>query len=102
MRISDWSSDVCSSDLGSIDVACRLHRFDHRGVAALAEFGAGVGNLDEDDVAELPLREVGDADRRDVDIDVDPRTDERSVGQERVRKCRSRWLTDQQNKYNIK
>src|SRR3546814_10389458 len=72
MRISDWSSDVCSSDLGSIDVACRLHRFDHRGVAALAEFGAGVGNLDEDDVAELPLREVGDADRRDVAIDVDP------------------------------
>src|SRR3546814_14376020 len=44
----------------SIDVACRLHRFDHRGVAALAEFGAGVGNLDEDDVAELPLREVGE------------------------------------------
>src|SRR3546814_12252733 len=24
MRISDWSSDVCSSDLGSLD---RLHRF---------------------------------------------------------------------------
>src|SRR3546814_10163765 len=25
MRISDWSSDVCSSDLGSADVAMRRH-----------------------------------------------------------------------------
>src|SRR3546814_9176820 len=27
MRISDWSSDVCSSDLGIEDVACDNHMF---------------------------------------------------------------------------
>src|SRR3546814_2027095 len=51
MRISDWSSDVCSSDL---------------------QFGAGIGNFDKDDIAKLTLRKVGDPDRRDIAIDVDP------------------------------
>src|SRR3546814_5900302 len=33
MRISDWSSDVCSSDLGDIDQACAW--FDHHGGKAV-------------------------------------------------------------------
>src|SRR3546814_10979800 len=86
MRISDWSSDVCSSDL---------------------QFGAGIGNFDKDDIAKLTLRKVGDPDRRDIAIDVDPfmlfgkitrhrqapclRSEERRVGKECVSTCRSRW-----------
>ena len=41
-------------------------------LAALAEMAPGLGHLDEDDVAELPLREVGDADGRDITLDASP------------------------------
>src|SRR3546814_11570441 len=57
MRISDWSSDVCSSDLGR-----GLDRLDH------GACGAGLGavadrrQVDVDQVAEQPLSMVGDAD----------------------------------------
>src|SRR3546814_8249811 len=63
MRISDWSSDVCSSD---------LHRFEPRhqrcvvGVAALDPHALVVGQQ---------------------------RSEERRVGKECVSTCRSRWST---------
>src|SRR3546814_16867095 len=44
MRISDWSSDVCSSDLGRIDVLCNN-----------AGGGTGAGPVDQTPVAELSL-----------------------------------------------
>src|SRR3546814_2696850 len=38
LRISDWSSDVCSSDLQARDVhLAREHRGDHRGVSLADE-----------------------------------------------------------------
>src|SRR3546814_3021443 len=43
MRISDWSSDVCSSDLAIVDeTQCRVDHFLHVGDVAqhLAAFGA--------------------------------------------------------------
>src|SRR3546814_2719758 len=65
MRISDWSSDVCSSDLRQARRALRLpagillgrHRLDGQG----PDFGA------------------------------EPRSEERRVGKECVSTCRSRW-----------
>src|SRR3546814_13475232 len=45
MRISDWSSDVCSSDL--IDIAIAVYADQHEG-KELVSFGTGV--LREDDV----------------------------------------------------
>src|SRR3546814_12632902 len=69
MRISDWSSDVCSSDL--IDHIAALQQF-----ACLLVAGAeGAG-------AE------GDAEQRQ---DHPARSEERRVGQECVSTCRSRW-----------
>src|SRR3546814_1076643 len=70
MRISDWSSDVCSSDL--------------RLPGRRAERGAGPA---------LPLRHDRRQEhqaRQAVDADV-PRSEERRVGKECVSTCRSRW-----------
>src|SRR3546814_14049369 len=98
MRISDWSSDVCSSDLAErrigdeadamfaadgqdfgLDLALpdrifALQRGDRRGLRRAApRVGAGLG---ERDVAHLALLD---------------RSEERSVGQEWVSTCRTRW-----------
>src|SRR3546814_1313212 len=81
MRISDWSSDVCSSDLdralerrhiagrqrGRID-----RRFEHPHLHLFAEvewIGAGEARA----------------------VRVHPRSEERRVGKECVSTCRSRW-----------
>ena len=55
-----------------IDVRCGLYGFDDGGFLALVQVLAGFGDLREDDVAELLLRMVGDADRRGVAVDPDP------------------------------
>src|SRR3546814_13344640 len=76
MRISDWSSDVCSSDLVA-------------GSVAVVMSGGRVGVL---------RRHVHDAEagqRRERDTDPlgrrDGRSEERRVGKECVSTCRSRW-----------
>src|SRR3546814_7332764 len=56
MRISDWSSDVCSSDLGLIGL--QLDQLERRIVIALEEgFGAPIGGdrLDGEGRARLPV-----------------------------------------------
>src|SRR3546814_13876258 len=71
MRISDWSSDVCSSDLLIVFIA-------GRGLARRVETVARVAGLDPDGgygVVELT------------------RSEERRVGKECVSPCRSRWST---------
>src|SRR3546814_12159522 len=95
MRISDWSSDVCSSDLEGI-------RRPHRGQRQELEQVVG------DHVAQRPGAVVKgatllDADRLgDGDLDVidmiavperliDARSEERREGKECVSTCRSRW-----------
>src|SRR3546814_20634149 len=59
MRISDWSSDVCSSDLaagpidlGDVEAAFRLHGF--------AQFGRGGRLTAQVQLAHRPLAEGGD------------------------------------------
>src|SRR3546814_9380972 len=63
MRISDWSSDVCSSDLIGIDIAAEVERL------ALRQRIDGVARFDR----------------------IDDRSEERRVGKECVSTCRSRW-----------
>src|SRR3546814_20966049 len=97
MRISDWSSDVCSSDLVS-------------GTALKAEVSF---NPDPLDFGEVPVgnsasqtvtvSSTGDAplhieeawvdgnDNVDYAIPADTRSEARRVGKERVSTCRSRW-----------
>src|SRR3546814_7090266 len=75
MRISDWSSDVCSSDL-------RAHQ-----AVEIGRFGQAV-------VAFLDQRQghVGAVQRLDQPAGVLPRrSEERRVGKECVSTCRSRW-----------
>src|SRR3546814_17480134 len=100
MRISDWSSDVCSSDLeaageavqdmldGEADRAVHLMRDGLALAGRLADADLGRGDLDEDVLAEAVgalhrvRRRCGDGDS----------SEERRVGNECVRPCRSRWL----------
>src|SRR3546814_17445554 len=94
MRISDWSSDVCSSDLGAADRTRRhfpscsgqlwrssealLHcpRVPELGTCYSAQLSADIGTV---------CREVQGFTRRG------PRPEERRVGKECVSTCRSRW-----------
>src|SRR3546814_13190360 len=91
MRISDWSSDVCSSDLRddvlrqiARDIGRRaidLGRILTRKRAAAVRGGAAIGI--DDDLA------PGDA---------GVRSEERRVGKECVSTCRSRWSPDPSKK----
>src|SRR3546814_15733694 len=95
MRISDWSSDVCSSDLDlaavggapgavggqprAVDQQCP-QILDEAGLQLVVQLGV----VGEDDLA-------GRLHQRDVAAGGDRRSEERRVGQECVSPCRSRW-----------
>src|SRR3546814_17664865 len=100
MRISDWSSDVCSSDLGEdIDLIDRL-RADDFDFAALGWLP--VGRRDEGRAGEASE----DFDVGAIMLDLEPagqfanrhRSEERRVGKECVSTCRSRWSPYPYNK----
>src|SRR3546814_8585796 len=85
MRISDWSSDVCSSDLFDmkyVEIA-GLVKFDFLGLKTLSVL--------KEARRLLALRGI------DVDLDTlawddaQVRSEERRVGKECVSTCRSRW-----------
>src|SRR3546814_20763698 len=93
MRISDWSSDVCSSDLldplhifdGKIVVGRRVaidRRLNRHAVGGDEDVAAarGVEPAYPDIGAQAPAILVGDV-----------RSEERRVGKECVSTCRSRW-----------
>src|SRR3546814_12731855 len=107
MRISDWSSDVCSSDLnmpislvkkdGKITKSRikELYTFDGLGKVKTEEVRGG----DICAVVGIEGFEIGDtiADAENpealpgIQIDEPTRSEERRVGQECVSPCRSRW-----------
>src|SRR3546814_2449253 len=76
MRISDWSSDVCSSDLEALDLKSKSGV--HRLISALEERGF---------IRRLPNR----ARALEVLRQPEDRSEERRVGKECVSTCRSRW-----------
>src|SRR3546814_10634102 len=80
MRISDWSSDVCSSDL--IGAARGVHR------VAISAVPVGVENQGFTAVASLQRRAAADRNIGTVEV---LRSEERRVGKECVSTCRSRW-----------
>src|SRR3546814_15160843 len=71
MRISDWSSDVCSSDLRG------ARRHDRHGDIRRAR--------------RTPPRSVLDGEHAPSDPHSSRRSEERRVGKECVSTCRSRW-----------
>src|SRR3546814_12736879 len=94
MRISDWSSDVCSSDL---PVLRRLHRLKIQLVErAVDDFqkadrriGGGDAVLAERELVELP-HALPLVLAQGVEK-FEQRSEERRVGKECVSTCRSRW-----------
>src|SRR3546814_2951946 len=98
MRISDWSSDVCSSDLCELTVA---HR--HAADPAYATFvqSLGEGILGEDLYDPPDDDQSGDEPEQDrpaiQNAKIVPlqRSEERRVGKECVSTCRSRWSPSQ-------
>src|SRR3546814_11306898 len=94
MRISDWSSDVCSSDL--------LRHFDARpGAAQIRQRGTEARLSAQDRARRNPLvpglfgtqRRIGPRRARD-------RSEERRVGKECVSTYRSRWSPTHKKKKN--
>src|SRR3546814_17006686 len=111
MRISDWSSDVCSSDL-NIPAIERLHRDEgttllmvldsgtmaFEPMARAAEHGLDRIILDHHDAKEeVPSGILVNHKRRDEDGSLSSlcaaglRSDERPVGKEGVSPCNTRW-----------
>src|SRR3546814_20736253 len=108
MRISDWSSDVCSSDLLFRQDRARVWGFEFEGAAPLAQIGGF--HIGADVTADMtrakidngpyipripPLRILGgieaNGERLDVRAEVEWRSEERRVGNECGSTCRSRW-----------
>src|SRR3546814_12296451 len=93
MRISDWSSDVCSSDLLADDVFLLLLagdrelldlfavQLDQSGVELVLLFA----RFQMDGPVFLALESL------DLQLALDDRSEERRVGKECVSTCRSRW-----------
>src|SRR3546814_17652117 len=108
MRISDWSSDVCSSDLDRLAYDQQKVRLfyltngyaDFRVISAVAELTSNKQDFIITYVVEEGERyKFGDDDVQSEIRDFQPemlkRSEERRVGTECVSTCRSRWSTVQ-------
>src|SRR3546814_17635323 len=98
MRISDWSSDVCSSDLAPKVLAGRSLKSLH--MEALSDWGPNPRKLSSSEIdwqavaagrQLLRLRELPGSHNSMGKVKF--RTEERRIGTECVRTCRYRWST---------
>src|SRR3546814_20704583 len=101
MRISDWSSDVCSSDLNVLmdgDGAVRSAAVRDQPQRA-GHFLARIALLFVARRDALYLRDNPDLEKMDRlglgAVELAMRSEERRVGEEGVSTCRSRWAQDQ-------
>src|SRR3546814_15631910 len=100
MRISDWSSDVCSSDLGEpvlveswstagIPSEVQISTdAGERWLGCSTAVGGGGGTLV---VVARDVTRAREVDRMKADLISTVRSEERRVGKECVSTCRSRW-----------
>src|SRR3546814_20320929 len=90
MRISDWSSDVCSSDLD--DMPYGLPNGIGPEVTAMKEAGVDYVITAFDQGGALALeQELERQGMSDVLVQLPQRSEARRVGKECVRSCRCRW-----------
>src|SRR3546814_3617080 len=82
MRISDWSSDVCSSDLSGSQPYAGPVRLVAELVGDQPHTFLGIG---------ADVRRVLERPRNGRDAEPRHRSEERRVGKECVSTCRSRW-----------
>src|SRR3546814_3120443 len=82
MRISDWSSDVCSSDLTPVELETEVTRPIENAIAALPSIEELVSTISEGRSVTTVEFKLGL---------ISPRSEERRVGKECVSTCRSRW-----------
>src|SRR3546814_17403491 len=93
MRISDWSSDVCSSDLPHVPVWVAGDGPRTLQLAGRIGDAAIVGNGATPELVRYALDQIrigAESVGRDAS-EIDVRSEERRVGKECVSKCRSRW-----------
>src|SRR3546814_12364146 len=107
MRISDWSSDVCSSDLVGVEAGELATEGDEvAGVEVLVEPHVVHSGRDElverAEVGEPAAHGLGDGAAHEDLLagDATERSEERRVGKEGVSTCRSRWSPDYEKKKN--
>src|SRR3546814_20096800 len=95
MRISDWSSDVCSSDLDHLGAGFDLLQGDFQGlgVVLLADQAGELGGAgDVGALADVDeQRAAVDGERLQTRESAGLEIEERRVGNECVSECRSRW-----------
>src|SRR3546814_15479274 len=103
MRISDWSSDVCSSDLAGnsvvagffrqeINDAQRMFQRDALFLEGLRHFNAGEHAYDAVETSSAHHRVAMRAGNDGPGVGIASRSEERRVGKECVSTCRSRGL----------
>src|SRR3546814_6370567 len=63
MRISDWSSDVCSSDLEMVETAAILNQAGPRALVILDEIGRGTATFDGLSIAWACLEHLHEVNR---------------------------------------
>src|SRR3546814_1447507 len=83
MRISDWSSDVCSSDL-------HIHKGSGRKALFIAAHTMDIEGMDKAEGRAL-IRQLIEHCTRPQYVFSHSSSEERRVGNECVSKCRSRW-----------
>src|SRR3546814_6311347 len=88
MRISDWSSDVCSSDLGDEPIRIVFVIAQGKDQALSVPTAPRGDRRGADRVHDQP---VADDPQRPLHRDGAGRSEERRVGKECVSTCRSRW-----------
>src|SRR3546814_8330448 len=86
MRISDWSSDVCSSDL-LVRVGVFQYQITHQMLAVLHQHH----RLAHQRVLHQAAFDFAQLDAQAAQLDLMVRSEERRVGKECVSTCRSRW-----------
>src|SRR3546814_12055453 len=94
MRISDWSSDVCSSDLDEDGRVLRLVEEEKRAWHAGRSFWRGISDVNSASIGIAivnPGHEWGYRPFPKQQLDALIRSEERRVGKECVSTCRSRW-----------
>src|SRR3546814_12448450 len=103
MRISDWSSDVCSSDLLRL-LGLDIPIYPVKGYSItvpIADEGRAPVSTLLDESYKIAITRLGDRIRVGGMAELSGRSEERRVGKECVSTCRSRWSPYHQKKNKL-